>query len=102
MYDVCCVLRVACYVNKTTITYDHIATRYAARATYPLEQELTRQAGQERFFAYYQPEEIDRLIQAGDFEIVDGWISPPGEGQRHNWLNRFAVVCACRGRESEV
>lgn len=48
--------------------------------------------GQERFFAYYWLEEIDRLIEAAGFEIVDGWISPPGTGQRHNWLNRFAVV----------
>ena len=31
---------------------------------------VTDQKGQERFFTYYQPEEIDRLIQAGNFEIV--------------------------------
>jgi len=48
--------------------------------------------GYERFFVYYRPEEIDRLIQAAGFEIVDGWISPPGQGQRHNWINRFAVA----------
>ncbi len=205
-------MRVACCVNKTTITYDRIAARYAGRATYPLERELARfrqlvpagglaldvgsgpgqytrvlkaqglrvvgldlsqgllrqaqaagtgwlvcadmrrlpiaderadgcfvcasllhlprtqapqtlsefrrvlrpggalyigvkegeeekwvtdQEGYERFFAYYRLEEIDRLIQAAGFEVVDGWISPPGEGQRHNWLNRFAVACAC-------
>jgi ubiquinone/menaquinone biosynthesis C-methylase UbiE len=48
--------------------------------------------GRERFFAYYQMEEIDWLIQAAGFEVVDGWTSPPGQGQRHNWLNRFAVA----------
>jgi len=48
--------------------------------------------GHERFFVYYRLEEIDLLIQAAGFQIVDGWISPPGEGQRHNWLNRFAVA----------
>ncbi|RLC83153.1 MAG: hypothetical protein DRJ03_17995 [Chloroflexi bacterium] len=48
--------------------------------------------GYERFFAYYQPEEIDRLIQAAGFEIVDGWINPPGRDQCHNWINRFAVT----------
>jgi len=46
----------------------------------------------ERFCAYYRPEEIDRLVQAAGFEIVDGWINPPGKGQRHNWINRFAVA----------
>ena len=48
--------------------------------------------GQERFFAYYQMEEIDWLIQAAGFEVVGGWTGPPGQGQRHNWLNRFAVA----------
>ncbi|MEE8389613.1 MAG: class I SAM-dependent methyltransferase [Anaerolineae bacterium] len=46
--------------------------------------------GCERFFLYYQPQEIDQLIRAAGFEIVDGWISPPRKGQRHNWINRFA------------
>ena len=56
------------------------------------EEWVTDPQGYERFFVYYQPEEIDRLIQAAGFEIVDGWISPPGQGQRHNWINRFAVA----------
>jgi len=59
------------------------------------EKWVADQEGQERFFAYYQLEEIDRLIQAAGFEVVDGWIGPPGKGQRHNWLNRFAVAYAC-------
>jgi ubiquinone/menaquinone biosynthesis C-methylase UbiE len=56
------------------------------------EEWVANQEGQERFFAYYQLEEIDPLIQAAGFEVVDGWTSPPAEGQRHNWLNRFAVA----------
>ncbi len=61
------------------------------------EEWVADQEGYERFFAYYRLEEIDWLIQAAGFEVVDGWISPPGAGQRHNWLNRFAVVRACGG-----
>jgi ubiquinone/menaquinone biosynthesis C-methylase UbiE len=56
------------------------------------EEWVADQDGHERFFTYYQLKEIDRLIQAAGFEIVDGWSSPPGKGQRHNWLNRFAVA----------
>jgi predicted SAM-dependent methyltransferase len=56
------------------------------------EEWVADQQGYQRFFAYYQPEEIDRLIQAAGFEVVDGWISSPGEGQRHNWINRFATA----------
>jgi len=56
------------------------------------EKWVADQEGHERFFAYYRPEEIDDLIRAAGFEIVDGWINPPGEGQRHNWINRFAVA----------
>ena len=58
--------------------------------------------GHERFFVYYRLEEIDRLIQAAGFEVVGGWTNPPGKGQQHNWLNRFAVARACRGWECEV
>jgi SAM-dependent methyltransferase len=56
------------------------------------EEWVADRQGYERFFAYYRPEEIDRLIQAAGFKVVDGWISPPGECQRHNWINRFATV----------
>lgn len=56
------------------------------------EEWVAGQEGCERFFTYYRLEEIDRLIQTAGFEIVDGWINPPGKGQRHNWLNRFAVA----------
>lgn len=56
------------------------------------EEWVADQSGCERFFVYYQPNEIDQLIQAAGFEVVDGWISPPGKGQRHNWINRFATA----------
>lgn len=56
------------------------------------EEWVTGGEGYERFFVYYRYEEIDRLILAAGFEIVDGWISPPSKGQRHNWINRFAVA----------
>ncbi len=56
------------------------------------EEWVADQEGRYLFFVYYRLEEIDRLIRAAGFEIVDGWISPPGKGQRHNWVNRFAVA----------
>ncbi len=59
------------------------------------EEWVVDQEGQMRFFAYYRLEEIDRLIETAGFEIVDGWINPPGKGQRHNWLNRFAMARTC-------
>jgi len=59
------------------------------------EKWVADREGQGRLFVYYRLEEIDLLIRVAGFEVVDGWTSPPGEGQRRNWLNRFAVVCAC-------
>ena len=56
------------------------------------EKWVTGQQGHERFFGYYQPGEFDPLIRAAGFEIVDGWLSPPGKDQRHNWINRFAIA----------
>ena len=46
-------------------------------------------AGQ-RFFVYYRVSEVDRLLAEAGFTLIDGWISPPGPGQRHRWINRFA------------
>ncbi len=54
------------------------------------EEWVASQEGRERFFAYYRPEEVDRLVRAAGFEIVDSWVNPPGKGQRHNWINCFA------------
>ncbi len=53
---------------------------------------VTDQEGHSRLFVYYRPEDIDAIIQAAGFELVDGWISPPGQGQTHNWINRFAAA----------
>jgi ubiquinone/menaquinone biosynthesis C-methylase UbiE len=56
------------------------------------EEWATAPHGYARSFTYYRAKEIDQLIRAADFEVVDGWISPPGKGQRHNWINRFAIA----------
>ncbi len=42
-----------------------------------------------RFFTYYHPDEVDALLRRAGFAIVDGWLSPPGPGQHHPWINRF-------------
>lgn len=56
------------------------------------EEWVSDRHGCERFFVYYQPEEINQLIQSAGFEVIDGWINPPGRGQRHNWINCFATA----------
>ncbi|HEY76099.1 MAG TPA: class I SAM-dependent methyltransferase [Thermoflexia bacterium] len=43
-----------------------------------------------RFFVYYQVPEVDRMLAEAGFVLIDGWISPPGPGQRHRWISRFA------------
>jgi SAM-dependent methyltransferase len=45
-----------------------------------------------RFFVYYQAAEVDHLLEGAGFQVVDGWVNPPGTGQRHRWINRFAVA----------
>jgi len=43
-----------------------------------------------RFFVYYHPAEVDRLLAETGFVLLEGWISPPGPNQCHRWINRFA------------
>ncbi|MGC9400130.1 MAG: class I SAM-dependent methyltransferase [Anaerolineae bacterium] len=41
-----------------------------------------------RYFVYYRPAALDRLLQTAGFTILRGWVSPPGVGQNHPWINR--------------
>lgn len=41
-----------------------------------------------RYFVYYQPAALDQRLQAAGFAVIDGWISPPGKGQRKPWIAR--------------
>mgnify|MGYP006297697515 CR=1 FL=1 len=52
----------------------------------------------ERFFVYYRPAEIDHRLAEAGFQVVDGWLGPPGPDGRHSWLNRFARVGGKRSR----
>lgn len=44
--------------------------------------------GGARYFVYYQPAALDQLLLQAGFSVVDGWISPPSEGQRQPWIAR--------------
>jgi ubiquinone/menaquinone biosynthesis C-methylase UbiE len=46
----------------------------------------------ERFFVYYLPAEIDRMLVRTGFRPIDGWLGPPGPAQQRRWINRFALV----------
>jgi SAM-dependent methyltransferase len=46
-----------------------------------------------RYFVYWQPETLDRVLRQAGFRIVDGWLSPSGQaksGPGADWLIRFA------------
>jgi SAM-dependent methyltransferase len=45
--------------------------------------------GEARFFTYYQPERLDKMIREAGFQIVEGWQSGVLEDQTQ-WLMRFA------------
>lgn len=44
-----------------------------------------------RFFAYWQPETLDPLLETAAFHIIDGWEE---QGRRDTWLVRYARKCA--------
>ncbi len=44
--------------------------------------------GGARFFVYYRPAALDRLLLEAGLSGVAGWTSPPGEGQAHAWIAR--------------
>ena len=51
----------------------------------------TTRGGGPRFFAYYRAAELDGLLAATGFEVVDGWENPaPPWDVAHPWLSRLA------------
>lgn len=41
----------------------------------------------QRFFTYWQPEQLDLMLETAAFHIIDGWEE---KGQRDTWLVRYA------------
>ncbi|GIV98265.1 MAG: hypothetical protein KatS3mg057_2922 [Herpetosiphonaceae bacterium] len=45
-----------------------------------------------RFFAFYQPGEVRRLLAGAGFEVVYQWVNEPPPGQRDTWIATIARV----------
>jgi SAM-dependent methyltransferase len=48
--------------------------------------------GGRRFFVFYQADELDALLAAHGFSIVDGWLDTDSSGQPERWINRIAIA----------
>jgi ubiquinone/menaquinone biosynthesis C-methylase UbiE len=46
--------------------------------------------GQRRFFVFYNTGELDKLLIANGFSIVDGWVNKDSRGRPEGWINRLA------------
>jgi ubiquinone/menaquinone biosynthesis C-methylase UbiE len=55
------------------------------------ERWVATETGHERFFAFYQEDELDRLLAAHGFTIVEGWVEPDSRGRLEDWINRLAI-----------
>jgi ubiquinone/menaquinone biosynthesis C-methylase UbiE len=55
------------------------------------ERWVVGEAGDERFFAFYQEEELDGLLAAQGFRNVEGWVEPDSRGRPEDWINRLAI-----------
>lgn len=51
---------------------------------------VERQDVRRRFFAYYAPVEIRRLVEHAGFEVLSCWESEDLAGREHSWINVLA------------
>jgi SAM-dependent methyltransferase len=56
------------------------------------ERWIEHSAGRQRFFVFYQTDELEALLTANGFSIVDGWLTADSLGRPERWINRIATT----------
>jgi SAM-dependent methyltransferase len=56
------------------------------------ERWVDHPSGLPRFFAFYQEDELDRLLAAAGFDVRERWIGADSLGRPEPWISRLAVV----------
>jgi SAM-dependent methyltransferase len=59
------------------------------------ERWIEHSAGRQRFFVFYQAAELDALLAAHGFTMVEGWLGADSLGRAERWINRIATA-GCR------
>ncbi len=54
------------------------------------EEWVVDEAGRRRFFVYYQPAELELMLERFGFQVLEAWESQDSLGRRHRWLNVLA------------
>jgi SAM-dependent methyltransferase len=56
------------------------------------ERWVTGSSGERYFFAYYQPAEVETLLDTAGFQVVESWLAPDQAGRDEPWINVVARV----------
>jgi ubiquinone/menaquinone biosynthesis C-methylase UbiE len=56
------------------------------------ERWVAGSSGERYFFAYYQPAEVETLLDAAGFQVVESWVTPDQAGRDEPWINGVARV----------
>ena len=56
------------------------------------ERWVEHRAGHQRFFAFYQPVELDDLLAGHGFAVAEGWLQADSLGRPERWINRIATA----------
>jgi SAM-dependent methyltransferase len=54
------------------------------------ERWVAHSSGRQRFFVFYQEYELDRLLAAHGFAVLEGWVAADSRGRPEGWINRLA------------
>jgi ubiquinone/menaquinone biosynthesis C-methylase UbiE len=56
------------------------------------ERWVEQRRGHQRFFAFYQPEELDALLATHGFAVIECWLDADSLGRPERWINRIATL----------
>jgi hypothetical protein len=56
------------------------------------ERWVEQRDGHRRFFAFYRADELDELLAAYGFTVVESWLDTDSLGRPERWINRIAIA----------
>lgn len=53
---------------------------------------IVSQEGQRAFYTFYQPGELETVLAAAGFHLVEGWLEADSAGRDESWINLVATL----------
>jgi hypothetical protein len=53
---------------------------------------IMSQESQRAFYTFYQPGELETLLDGAGFHLIESWLEPDSAGRAESWINLIAIL----------